>query len=90
MTGLSPMTGLPSATTVTASVVPPELDNGEGLHMRSAGQGNRARKASLSDGVPVERISDLDPQEPFDEATKELNQEIRQRKLTGNGRVHQE
>lgn len=54
----------------------PSLDN-DGLHMR---HGPRARKASLSDGVPVERISVLDRQEPFEEATREINQEISEKK----------
>ena len=43
-------------------------------------QGNRARKARLNDGVPVERIGALDRQETFPEATDELNQEVSQQK----------
>jgi len=35
----------------------------------------RQRKASLSANVPVERIGRIDHDEPFKEATKELNQE---------------
>ena len=54
----------------------PNLDS-DGLHMRHT---HRARKASLSDGVPVERISVLDRQEPFEEATREINDEISERK----------
>ncbi|KAL0071434.1 Glycerol-3-phosphate/dihydroxyacetone phosphate acyltransferase [Marasmius tenuissimus] len=38
--------------------------------------GRRERKASLSDQVPVERIAQLDQQEPFDDATKDLNNEV--------------
>lgn len=58
----------------------PNLDS-DGLHMR---HGPRVRKASLSDGVPVERISSLDQQEPFDQATREINQEISERKSAGH------
>jgi hypothetical protein len=77
------MSGMQYMTPV--GVVPPGLGD-EGLHMR---HGNRARKASLSGGVPVERISDLSPEEPFDEATKELNQEILDKKSSKtNGRTH--
>ena len=53
------------------------IPDNDGLHMR---QGNRARKASLNDGVPVERIGALDRQETFPEATDELNQEVSQQK----------
>ncbi|PSR74916.1 hypothetical protein PHLCEN_2v9450 [Hermanssonia centrifuga] len=55
-------------------VLNPALD-GDGLHIRT-----RVRKASLSDGVSVERISVLDRKEPFDEATRDLNKEIDERK----------
>lgn len=51
------------------------VPDNEGLHMR---QGPRTRKASLNDGVPVERIGALDRQETFPEATYELNQEASQ------------
>ncbi|KAI0695901.1 glycerol-3-phosphate O-acyltransferase [Cytidiella melzeri] len=61
--------------------------NGDGLNMR---HGTRVRKASLSDGVSVERIGGLDPEEPFDEATRELNEEIMEQKSTTSGRPHQE
>ena len=57
----------------------PHLD-ADGLHMRHVPHGQRTRKASLSDGVPVERISELDREEPFDEATREINEEISERK----------
>lgn len=63
----------------------PSLDS-DGLHMR---HGHRTRRASLSDGVPVERISVLDRQEPFEEATREINQEISERKASAN-HSHQE
>lgn len=49
----------------------------DGLHFR--GQG-RARKASLSDGVPVEIIGQADRAEPFTEMTQDLNSEMRKRK----------
>jgi glycerol-3-phosphate O-acyltransferase/dihydroxyacetone phosphate acyltransferase len=48
-------------------------DNSGVLTHRKAGQ--RERKASLSDNVPVERIGRIDHDETFKEATKELNQE---------------
>ncbi|KAF8959055.1 glycerol-3-phosphate O-acyltransferase [Flammula alnicola] len=37
---------------------------------------HRARRASLSDGVALKRIASLDPEEPFNEATQDLNEEI--------------
>ena len=46
-----------------------------GLHRRE-------RRASLSDGVPVERISALDPREQFKECTEDINSEIRKNKLS--------
>ncbi|KAJ7273678.1 glycerol-3-phosphate O-acyltransferase [Mycena haematopus] len=42
----------------------------------------RQRKASLSDGVPVQRIAAVDPAEQFDDATQGLNDEILIRKRT--------
>ena len=48
-------------------------DSSGALTHRRAGQ--RERKASLSDNVPVERIGRMDHDETFREATKELNQE---------------
>jgi len=47
--------------------------DGEGLHPR---HGHRSRRQSLSDSVPVERIAAMDPQEPFKDATSDLNNEI--------------
>jgi glycerol-3-phosphate O-acyltransferase / dihydroxyacetone phosphate acyltransferase len=44
-----------------------------GLHRRE-------RRASLSDGVTVERISELDPQEQFKDCTEDINSEIRRSK----------
>ncbi|KAJ7109344.1 glycerol-3-phosphate O-acyltransferase [Mycena epipterygia] len=38
--------------------------------------GPRERKASLSDGVAVQRIATIDPLEPFEDATQGLNDEI--------------
>ncbi|KAF8969108.1 hypothetical protein BDZ97DRAFT_1915474 [Flammula alnicola] len=37
---------------------------------------HRARRASLSDGVALTRIASLDPEEPFNEATQDLNEGI--------------
>lgn len=42
--------------------------------------GGRRRKMSLSDSVPVERIGRIDLDEPFEEATEELNQENESRR----------
>ncbi|KAI0256667.1 glycerol-3-phosphate O-acyltransferase [Lactifluus subvellereus] len=44
------------------------------------GPHRRERRASLSDGVTVERISALDPQEQFKECTEDINNEIRKNK----------
>ncbi|THH01424.1 hypothetical protein EW026_g1268 [Hermanssonia centrifuga] len=66
-------------------VLNPALDS-EGLHIRT-----RVRKASLSDGVSVERIGVLDRKEPFDEATRDLNKEIDERKSpVDTNHTHQE
>ena len=51
--------------------------DGEGLHFR--GQ-TRPRKPSLSDNVPVEVIGQVDPTEPFGEATSDLNEEMEKRR----------
>lgn len=51
-----------------------ELD---GLHFRKS---QRTRKASLSDGVPVERLAAVDREEPFVSATDDLNDEMRKQK----------
>ena len=64
----------------------PQSD-GEGLHMR---HGARTRKASLSDGVAVERIGELDRQEPFDEATQDLNREIQEKKSSTDPHSHRD
>lgn len=48
-------------------------DDNSGLHYRSAQ--HRDRRASLNDDVPVERIGAIDPEEPFKDATKDINQE---------------
>lgn len=53
---------------------------GEGLHIRT---GHRNRRASLSDGVSVQRLAAVDRQEPFPDATGGLNEEIRQEKNGG-------
>ncbi|KAI0831214.1 glycerol-3-phosphate O-acyltransferase [Trametes gibbosa] len=49
----------------------------DGLHFR--GQ-SRVRKASLSDGVPVQIIGMVDREEPFKDATQDLNTEMRKRR----------
>ncbi|KIP09125.1 hypothetical protein PHLGIDRAFT_103379 [Phlebiopsis gigantea 11061_1 CR5-6] len=69
--------GVPTGMTMTTATEP-ALD-GDGLHMR---HGARVRKASLTDGVPVERIKVLDQEELFEEATREINQEISERKAS--------
>ena len=40
----------------------------------------RARKASLSDSVPVEVIGEIDREEAFKDATKDLNSEMKKRR----------
>jgi len=42
--------------------------------------GHRSRKQSLSDNVPVKRIAASSGQEPFKDATSDINNEIRQQK----------
>jgi len=49
----------------------------DGLHFR---QGHRERKKSLTDGVLVGRIAALDRREPFEDATDNINDEIRHRR----------
>ncbi|KAI0082693.1 glycerol-3-phosphate O-acyltransferase [Panus rudis PR-1116 ss-1] len=51
--------------------------DGEGLHMR---HGPRNRRASLTDTVPVERIGAVDREEPLQQATTEINQEMEESK----------
>ncbi len=74
---LAPLKSQPSSPMVTmkphSSPFVPSDSSGVTLTHRRAGQ--RERKASLSDNVPVERIGRLDHDETFKEATKELNQE---------------
>lgn len=54
---------------------PSPLGEGDGIHLR---HGHRKRKASLSDGVAVDRIAAVDKQEEFREVTEELNREIQE------------
>lgn len=54
---------------------PSPLGEGDGIHFR---HGHRERKASLSDGVAVDRIAAVDKQEEFKEVTEELNREIQE------------
>ena len=70
---LSPLS--PAAATAT-STGEKHIDN-EGLHFR--GQ-TRTRKASLSDDVPVEVIGSVDREEPFKDATQDLNKEMDKRR----------
>lgn len=46
----------------------------DGLHMR------HTRKPSLSDGVPVKRLSTVDPEENFEEVTIKINEEMQKLK----------
>ncbi|KAI8998717.1 glycerol-3-phosphate O-acyltransferase [Trametes punicea] len=70
-----------SATSTVTAVATGEqaAPDADGLHFR--GQ-IRARKPSLSDDVPVEIIGKVDRKEPFQEATKDLNTEMRNRRLS--------
>ncbi|CCL99138.1 uncharacterized protein FIBRA_01153 [Fibroporia radiculosa] len=52
-----------------------EATDTEGLQFR-ARTGSRSRRASLKDTVPVTRLSELDRQENFRDATENLNHEI--------------
>jgi len=75
---VSPMPGAQSAATQKASTVASPAVELDGLYFpRSV---PRNRKASLSDGVSVERLAAEDPKESFTSATNILNEEIRQRK----------
>ncbi|KAG8793713.1 hypothetical protein FRC16_010858 [Serendipita sp. 398] len=48
------------------------------LSTRSGGP--RRRKMSLTDSVPVQRIGEIDREEPFEEATDEINKEIEEKR----------
>ena len=54
---------------------PSPLGEGEGFHLR---HGHHERRASLSDGVAVDRIAAIDKQEEFKKVTEELNREIQE------------
>jgi len=60
---------------------PSPLGDGEGVHLR---HGHRERKASLSDGVAVDRLAAVDRQEEFKEVTDELNREIQEHRHEAN------
>ena len=60
---------------------PSPLGEGEGIHFRP---GHRVRKASLSDGVAVDRIAAIDRQEEFKGVTEELNREIQEHRHEAN------
>ena len=51
--------------------------DGEGFHLR---HGHRSRKHSLSDSVPVDRIAASSGNEPFKDATSDINNEIRKKR----------
>ncbi|KAF8077978.1 glycerol-3-phosphate O-acyltransferase [Lyophyllum atratum] len=70
------------ATSADMTVVSP-IGAEEGLHLR---QGHRERRHSLSDGVPVTRLAEVDRAEPFADATHDLNDEIN-RNRTKKGHV---
>lgn len=77
---LSPVA--PAALAETPGASPTvELD---GLHFH--GGSKRARKASLSDDIPVDRIAASDPSQTFHDATDSLNDEMRQRKAANHGK----
>lgn len=81
---------------LTTAVVPNPVLDDDGLHVRTGPRGTRNRKMSLSDGVAVERISEVDRRESFSDATREINEEILEQKLTasavqdGDDHVHRE
>ncbi|KAF8654085.1 hypothetical protein AX16_003618 [Volvariella volvacea WC 439] len=74
LTPLAPSNTSKNSSPLTSAV---DNDNDTGLHFR---QNHRVRKESLSDGVPVKRIAEIDGQEPFADATQDLNNEISMRK----------
>ena len=65
----------------SAETHPSQLGEGEGIHFR---HGHRERKASLSDGVAVDRIAAIDRQEEFKGATEVLNREIQEHRHEAN------
>ena len=74
MQALTPAT---KATTATEAVSTAIADNDDSnIANRHTTGGHRARRPSLSDGVPVQRIAEVDRAEPFSEATQDLNEEI--------------
>ncbi|KAI1795960.1 glycerol-3-phosphate O-acyltransferase [Ganoderma leucocontextum] len=83
MTGTSNPSG--SNSTLLSPLSPAAASTGEnhvdtdGLHFR--GQ-PRVRKASLSDGVPVEIIGHVDREETFKDATKDLNKKMDTRRAS--------
>ena len=69
----------PLSPTVAASATGEKHTDTDGLHFRGGQQQTRTRKASLSDSVPVEVIGEVDRGEPFKEATKDLNTEMKKK-----------
>lgn len=80
---LSPLTPTTSKSDGGSSTGQKAADT-DGLHFRGNGQ-QRARKASLSDSVPVDIIGDVDRKEPFSDATQDLNQEMKKRRNSQDG-----
>ncbi|KAI0361999.1 glycerol-3-phosphate O-acyltransferase [Trametes cingulata] len=71
-------TGTNFATSPTAIATGEQAaPDADGLHFRGPA---RARKPSLSDDVPVEIIGKVDREEPFKDATKDLNTEMKKRR----------
>ncbi|KAI0082696.1 glycerol-3-phosphate O-acyltransferase [Panus rudis PR-1116 ss-1] len=74
------VTTIDTAPRVTSRVdleVSPVSVSGDGVHLR---HGERVRKLSLTDGVSVKRIGKVNRRASFEEATAELNREIRIRR----------
>lgn len=89
---MTPLDTSPSVA-ATAIVDSPEVSpisttsttgSSEGIHLR---HGERVRRSSLTDGVSVKRIGRVNRRVSFEEATAELNTEIRQRR---SSRGHEE
>ena len=78
--GLQPLSpASASGSTAVSASGASDRDGADGLHFRGSGSG-RPRKQSLSDSVPVEDIGNVDPSEPFRDATTDLNREMAKRR----------
>ncbi|RXW24111.1 hypothetical protein EST38_g1717 [Candolleomyces aberdarensis] len=71
MQALTPATKAPEALSTAVA----DNDDSNLANRHTTGT-HRARRPSLSDGVPVQRIAEVDRTEPFSEATQDLNEEI--------------